>query len=69
MGELSQRLAPISKQRASQGLPAILLHTDAAQALGKISVDVQELQVNYLTIVGHKVLLTILYLGVKCTVQ
>ncbi|XP_077344621.1 selenocysteine lyase isoform X2 [Lithobates pipiens] len=54
VGELSQRLVPISKQRASQGLPAILLHTDAAQALGKISVDVQELQVNYLTIVGHK---------------
>uniref|UniRef100_A0A8C7YHD7 Selenocysteine lyase n=1 Tax=Oryzias sinensis TaxID=183150 RepID=A0A8C7YHD7_9TELE len=32
----------------------ILLHTDAAQALGKIPVDVQELGVDYLTIVGHK---------------
>lgn len=33
----------------------ILLHTDAAQALGKIHVDVQELGVDFLTIVGHKV--------------
>ncbi|KAM5165520.1 selenocysteine lyase [Mantella aurantiaca] len=54
VSELSQRLAPISEQRVSQGLPPILLHTDAAQALGKVSVDIQELQVNYLTIVGHK---------------
>ena len=35
-------------------LPQILIHTDAAQALGKIQVKVQELGVNYLTIVGHK---------------
>lgn len=33
----------------------ILLHTDAAQALGKIRVDAPELGVDYLTIVGHKV--------------
>ncbi|KAG7513896.1 hypothetical protein JOB18_019470 [Solea senegalensis] len=32
----------------------ILLHTDAAQALGKIHVDACELGVDYLTIVGHK---------------
>lgn len=32
----------------------ILLHTDGAQAIGKIGVDVDELQVDYLTIVGHK---------------
>jgi selenocysteine lyase len=32
----------------------ILLHTDAAQAIGKISVNVDELAVDYLTIVGHK---------------
>ncbi|XP_056420620.1 selenocysteine lyase isoform X2 [Hyla sarda] len=54
IGELSQRLAPISKERRAQGLPSILLHTDAAQAIGKISIDVQELGVHYLTIVGHK---------------
>ncbi|KAI8795226.1 selenocysteine lyase [Biomphalaria glabrata] len=33
----------------------ILLHTDAAQALGKVSVNVEDLGVDYLTIVGHKV--------------
>ncbi|KAM3930005.1 selenocysteine lyase isoform 2-T2 [Leptodactylus fuscus] len=54
VGELSQRLAPISKEREAKGLPYILIHTDAAQALGKISVDVQKLGVHYLTIVGHK---------------
>lgn len=32
----------------------ILLHTDAAQALGKIPVNAPELGVDYLTIVGHK---------------
>lgn len=32
----------------------IYLHSDAAQAIGKIKVDVQELGVDYLTIVGHK---------------
>jgi len=33
----------------------LYLHTDAAQAIGKIEVDVQSLNVDYLTIVGHKV--------------
>ncbi|RUS20527.1 hypothetical protein BC937DRAFT_94998 [Endogone sp. FLAS-F59071] len=32
----------------------IFVHTDAAQAIGKIEVDVQELGVDYLTVVGHK---------------
>lgn len=32
----------------------IFIHTDAAQAIGKINVDVQDLNVDYLTIVGHK---------------
>ena len=32
----------------------IFLHTDAAQALGKVSVSAQTLGVDYLTIVGHK---------------
>ena len=36
-------------------LPKILLHTDAAQAIGKIEVDVEDLGIDYLTIVGHKV--------------
>jgi hypothetical protein len=33
----------------------LFVHTDAAQAIGKIKVDVNELQVDYLTVVGHKV--------------
>jgi len=32
----------------------ILVHTDAAQAVGKIAVDVTELGVDYLTVAGHK---------------
>ena len=38
-----------------KALPKILLHTDAAQAIGKIEVDVEDLGIDYLTIVGHKV--------------
>lgn len=34
--------------------PDVWLHTDAAQAVGKIDVDVQALEVDMLTIVGHK---------------
>ncbi|KAI9142027.1 pyridoxal phosphate-dependent transferase [Paraphysoderma sedebokerense] len=32
----------------------IKIHTDAAQAIGKLKVDVKELNVDYLTVVGHK---------------
>lgn len=32
----------------------IYLHTDAAQAIGKLEVDVESLGIDYLTIVGHK---------------
>ena len=41
--------------RISQGLCRILFHTDAAQAIGKVNVRVDELGVDYLTVVGHKV--------------
>ena len=33
----------------------VLVHCDAAQSLGKISVRVSDLEVDYLTIVGHKI--------------
>lgn len=33
----------------------ILFHSDGAQALGKIRVDVSAMRVDYFTIVGHKV--------------
>ncbi len=50
--ELSLKLNEIIREDRS--FP-IFIHTDAAQAIGKIKVDVNDLQVDYLTIVGHKV--------------
>jgi selenocysteine lyase len=46
----------LNEIREMEGLCKILLHTDAAQAIGKITVDVKELGVDYLTVVGHKVI-------------
>ncbi|XP_062439140.1 selenocysteine lyase isoform X3 [Rhea pennata] len=54
VSELSQRIRALNRKRAAVGLPRILVHTDAAQMIGKGHVDVQELGVDYLTIVGHK---------------
>ncbi|XP_071608061.1 selenocysteine lyase isoform X1 [Heliangelus exortis] len=54
VAELSLRLRALNQQRAAEGMPRVLLHTDAAQMIGKGHVDVQELGVDYLTIVGHK---------------
>ena len=34
--------------------PEVIVHSDAAQAVGKIPVDVQKLNVDLLTLVGHK---------------
>lgn len=50
--EICQRIESLNKKRERL---RILLHTDAAQALGKIRVDACELGLDYLTIVGHKV--------------
>lgn len=52
--DISKAIRSQNKSRSSQKLPRILIHTDAAQAIGKIRVDVNELGVDYLTIVGHK---------------
>lgn len=52
---LFSSLKEINLQREKQGMCRILLHSDAAQAIGKVPVDVRELSVDYLTIVGHKV--------------
>lgn len=52
--DISKAIRSQNKIRLSQKLPWILFHTDAAQAIGKIKVDVDELGVDYLTIVGHK---------------
>uniref|UniRef100_A0A8C7Q2F4 Selenocysteine lyase n=1 Tax=Oncorhynchus mykiss TaxID=8022 RepID=A0A8C7Q2F4_ONCMY len=48
--ELCQRVRFVNRQRQHR----ILLHTDAAQAIGKVRVDARDLGVDYLTIVGHK---------------
>ncbi|XP_070929774.1 selenocysteine lyase isoform X2 [Macaca nemestrina] len=52
--EISQRIKALNQERVATGLPPILMHTDAAQALGKQRVDVEDLGVDFLTIVGHK---------------
>ncbi|XP_063501884.1 selenocysteine lyase isoform X3 [Symphalangus syndactylus] len=52
--EISQRVKALNQERVAAGLPPILVHTDAAQALGKQRVDVEDLGVDFLTIVGHK---------------
>ncbi len=47
-------LQPITEIAATARSRGILMHTDAAQAVGKIPVDVDELQVDLLTMAGHK---------------
>ncbi|XP_071805994.1 selenocysteine lyase-like isoform X1 [Asterias amurensis] len=42
------------KRDSRREMPRILLHSDAAQTIGKIQVNVEELGIDYLTIVGHK---------------
>eukprot|EP00879_Flechtneria_rotunda_P010596 GHRR01011076.1.p1 GENE.GHRR01011076.1~~GHRR01011076.1.p1 ORF type:complete len:369 (+),score=121.01 GHRR01011076.1:743-1849(+) len=41
-------------QLVRQQAPQALMHSDAAQSIGKIDVDVRALQVDLLTVVGHK---------------
>ncbi|XP_064599325.1 selenocysteine lyase-like [Liolophura sinensis] len=52
ISEISERVRCLGRQKGD--FPRILLHTDAAQAIGKIPVDIKTLGVDYLTIVGHK---------------
>jgi cysteine desulfurase len=47
-------LAPIREIGSIAREAGIPFHTDAAQSVGKIPVDVEELQVDYLTVAGHK---------------
>lgn len=46
---------PIPEIAAIARDAGVLFHTDAAQSIGKIPVDVEELQVDFLTVAGHKV--------------
>ena len=50
--DLSFRSA--NARRREEGKFEVLLHSDAAQAVGKIPVDVNDLGVDYLTVAGHK---------------
>ena len=52
--DIAKAIRGLKKSRSSKKIPRILYHTDAAQAIGKIKVDVDELGVDYLTVVGHK---------------
>jgi cysteine desulfurase len=46
-----QPIAEIGQEMRQRG---IVFHTDAAQSIGKVPVDVQELQVDLLSVAGHK---------------
>jgi cysteine desulfurase len=46
-----QPVAEVARLARERG---ILVHTDAAQAVGKIPVDVRELDVDFLSVAGHK---------------
>lgn len=48
---IAELLAAVNEDRSQS---KIYLHTDAAQAIGKLKVNVNDLGVDYLTIVGHK---------------
>ena len=52
---VAQISSKLKQYCAENGHSPILFHTDAAQAIGKIPVNVDALGVDYLTLVGHKV--------------
>jgi cysteine desulfurase len=47
-------LQPLREIGALAREAGVAFHTDAAQSVGKIPVDVEELQVDFLTVAGHK---------------
>ena len=55
--DIAEMMKKVNERRKIEGQFQILIHTDAAQAFGKIPVSVQDLLVDYMTIVGHKVII------------
>lgn len=55
ISEIGNALESVNADRQATGLSRIYFHTDAAQTIGKIIVDAEDLKVDYLTVVGHKV--------------
>jgi cysteine desulfurase len=47
-------IQPIRKIAAVARSRGVLMHTDAAQSMGKVRVDVNELDIDLLTVAGHK---------------
>lgn len=54
IGRIGEELAAINAERESSNRIKILFHTDAAQIIGKEPINVDDLKVDYLTVVGHK---------------
>ncbi|XP_029834904.2 selenocysteine lyase [Ixodes scapularis] len=54
VGDIGALLEEVNRERKKESLPEILFHTDAAQAIGKVKIDVDALKVDYLSIAGHK---------------
>ena len=52
-----EKIVEIVRQKEKLFERKIFIHTDAAQVIGKINVDVNKIKVDFLTIAGHKVIL------------
>lgn len=54
ISELGKCLEGINKTRMASGLPKVFLHTDAAQVVGKIPLNAEDVNADYITVAGHK---------------
>lgn len=54
ISQIGNQLKSVNSLRKKEELNQIYFHTDAAQTIGKLKVDVLDLFIDYVTIVGHK---------------